>query len=104
MQVTEKVVGKFERVLKMKQAKKPGQYIMIFSEVPRDERLKTNVKGQTKVIAFIGGLCPVCGKEIFGDIEIGLETAYLACPNPDCAVEFKLGSNNASLELASLTK
>lgn len=101
MQVTEKIEGKFERVLKMKHVKKPGQYVMIFSEVPKDENFKTVRKGQSKTLAFVGGLCPKCGKEIFGDIEIGLEKAYLTCPNPECAVEFKLGSNNASLELVS---
>ena len=99
MQITETKVAPMERVMKMKHAKKPGQYYMIMTVMPKDEKLKTIIKGQEKIVAFVGGLCPSCGKEIFGDVEIGLDNASLVCPNEECKLEFKMGSNNASLEV-----
>ena len=98
MQIESQQIAKMERVLKEKQVKKPGQYVMIMSVLPKDEKAKTVIKDQSKITAFIGGLCPKCSFEIFGDVDIGNENAYLVCPNAECSLEFFIGANGASLE------
>lgn len=98
MQIAEQQIAKMERVLKPKHIKKPGQYMMVMTVQPKDENRKTVVNGQSKITAFIGGMCPRCSKEIFGDIDIDAENSYLVCPNEDCALEFKIGANKASIE------
>lgn len=98
MQVESQQIAKMERVLKPKQLKKPGQYVMVMTVQPKDENRKTVIKEESKITAFIGGLCPRCSKEIFGDIDLDSDGA-LVCPNEECSLQFKIGANKASIEV-----
>ena len=89
---------KLERVLKQKQVKKPGQYTTIITTVSRNENVRTVYKDSSKVVVFVGGLCPKCTKEFFGDLEAGIE-GTINCPNEECAQGFKLNQSSLSLEL-----